>query len=175
MLLYGCVTGVLFGFLMQRSRIVRYDRQLGALLLRDMTVVKFVLSHMVTVMIGVAVLYDFQLVSVVLKPVVISGVVLLGGFIFGIGWGLLGYTPGTSLGALGEGRLDALWGFAGMLAGAWIYAGMYPYTAKFLLFCRQYAVFRIPEILIRVPYWGIVLSFIGFVLVLFCWFEKKGL
>ena len=48
------------------------------------------------------------------------------GLIFGIGWGLLGYCPGTSAGALGEGRWDAVWGILGMLAGAAIYAEAYP-------------------------------------------------
>jgi len=32
---------------------------------------------------------------------------------FGIGWGVLGYCPGTAAGALAESRLDALWGLPG--------------------------------------------------------------
>ena len=39
------------------------------------------------------------------------GPVVIGGLIFGLGWGLLGYCPGTFMGALGEGRWDTCGGF----------------------------------------------------------------
>ncbi len=42
---------------------------------------------------------------------------LLGGALFGIGWGLAGYCPGPALVALGEGRLDALVFVPAMLLG----------------------------------------------------------
>ena len=35
-LLTGAVTGIIFGFFMQKAQVIRYDRQLGALRLRDM-------------------------------------------------------------------------------------------------------------------------------------------
>jgi uncharacterized membrane protein YedE/YeeE len=38
----------------------------------------------------------------------------IGGLLFGIGWGILGYCPGTAAGALGEGRIDGLWGVLGI-------------------------------------------------------------
>jgi hypothetical protein len=40
MLIYGLITGILFGFLLQKARVIRYDKQLGALRLLDMTIVK---------------------------------------------------------------------------------------------------------------------------------------
>ncbi|GFP24548.1 uncharacterized protein HKBW3S09_02015, partial [Candidatus Hakubella thermalkaliphila] len=39
-LIYGLVTGILFGFLLQKGRVIRCDKQLGALRLMDMTIVK---------------------------------------------------------------------------------------------------------------------------------------
>lgn len=45
---------------------------------------------------------------------------------FGIGWGVLGYCPGTAAGALAEGRLDARWGLLGMTVGGMVYAALYP-------------------------------------------------
>ena len=45
---------------------------------------------------------------------------VLGGALFGAGWGLVGYCPGPALVALGGGQRDALWFVAAMLAGlAW--------------------------------------------------------
>ena len=31
MLIYGLITGILFGFFLQKARVLRYDKQLGAL------------------------------------------------------------------------------------------------------------------------------------------------
>ena len=118
---YGLITGVLFGFFLQKGRVLRYDKQIAALRLQDMTIVKFMLSHIAVAMVGVYFLYDMGLVKLSLKPTILGGVVI-GGLIFGLGWGLLGYCPGTSLGEVGEGRLDALWGMAGMLVGAGLFA-----------------------------------------------------
>ena len=36
MLIYGLITGIAFGFLLQKGRVLRYDKQLGALLFKDM-------------------------------------------------------------------------------------------------------------------------------------------
>ncbi|NOZ69426.1 MAG: YeeE/YedE family protein, partial [Deferribacteres bacterium] len=114
-LINGLITGIIFGFLLQKARVVRYDRQVGALRLTDMTIVKFMFSAILVGMAGVHLLQDIGSARPLILPA-IWGANILGGLIFGIGWGIIGYCPGTSLGALGEGRLDAFWGIMGMLA-----------------------------------------------------------
>ncbi len=172
-LLYGLVTGILFGFFLQKGRVLRYDKQIAALLLRDMTIVKFMLSHIIVAMVGVYFLYDMGLVKLALKPTILGGVVV-GGLIFGLGWGLLGYCPGTSLGALGEGRWDALWGIGGMLVGAALYAEAYPYLKTTVLTWGDYGKITIPQVL-GVNHWLVIVPFILLTVGLFRWFEKKGL
>lgn len=172
-LLYGLITGILFGFFLQKGRVLRYDKQIGALLFKDMTIVKFMLSHIVVAMVGVYFLYDMGMVKLSLKPMIVGGVVL-GGLIFGLGWGLLGYCPGTSLGALGEGRTDAVWGIAGMLVGAGIYAEAYPYMQKTVLTWGNYGKITIPQVL-GVNHWLVIIPFVVLTVMLFRWFEKKGL
>ncbi len=44
----GLLTGILFGFLLQKGGVTRYDVIIGQLLLTDFTVVKIMLSAVVT-------------------------------------------------------------------------------------------------------------------------------
>jgi uncharacterized membrane protein YedE/YeeE len=46
--------------------------------------------------------------------------VLIGGVIFGVGWGLAGICPGAAYASLGVGNLPILWAIAGMFAGAYV-------------------------------------------------------
>ena len=172
-LMYGLITGILFGFFLQKGRVLRYDKQIGALRLKDMNIVKFMLSHVVVAMVGIYFLNDLGLVKLSLKPTILGGVVI-GGLIFGLGWGLIGYCPGTSVGALGEGRLDALWGIAGMLVGAGIYAETFPYLQRTVLTWGDYGKITIPQVL-GINHWLVIVTLILLTLLLFRWFEKKGL
>ncbi len=47
---------------------------------------------------------------------------IVGGLIFGVGFALLGYCPGTGAAALGQGNLDAIAGIAGMIVGSHLFA-----------------------------------------------------
>jgi hypothetical protein len=173
MLLYGVTTGVLFGFLLQKGRVLRYDKQLGALRLLDMTIVKFMLSTVLVGMIGIYLLKDLGLAQLSIKSTILGGVIL-GGLTFGVGWGLLGYCPGTSLGALGEGRWDAVWGIVGMLIGAALYAEAYPFMKRTVLTWGDYGKITLPEVL-GVNHWLIIILFVIGGLALFRIFEKRGL
>lgn len=172
-LIYGLVTGILFGFLLQKGRVLRYDKQLGALRLRDMTIVKFMLSAVLVGMVGIYLLNDLGLAKLSIKPLIFGGVVI-GGLIFGVGWGLLGYCPGTSLGALGEGRWDSVWGIVGMLCGAALYAEAYPTMKATVLTWGDFGKITLPQLL-GVSHWFIIPLFIIGGLALCRWFEKKGL
>lgn len=46
--------------------------------------------------------------------------VLLGGVIFGVGWGLSGICPGAAYASVGIGNLPILWAVAGMFLGAYL-------------------------------------------------------
>lgn len=172
-MMYGLVTGILFGFLLQKGRVIRYDKQIGALRLLDMTIVKFMLSAILVGMVGTYLLVDLGMAKLSIKPMIV-GAVVIGGLLFGIGWGLIGYCPGTSLGAVGEGRLDALWGIVGMLAGAAIYAEVYPMMKATLLQWGVYGKITLPMVL-GVNHWVVIIPIVAASLGLFRWLEKKGL
>lgn len=173
LLMYGILTGILFGFLLQKAGVLRYDKQLGALRLMDMTIVKFMLSSVMVAMVGVYLLKDLGLVTLSIKPTILGGAVM-GGLLFGIGWGLFGYCPGTAVGALGEGRWDALWGILGMLTGAAVYAEAYPLMQRTVLTWGNFGNITLPQVL-GVNHWLIIVIFVVAGILLLGWFEKKEL
>jgi uncharacterized protein len=172
-LFYGVITGVLFGFLLQKGRVLRYDKQLGALRFLDMTIVKFMLSSILVGMVGIYFLSDLGLVKLSIRGISL-GANILGGLTFGVGWALLGYCPGTSLGAVGEGRWDGLWGIAGMLVGASLYAEAFPFMKQTVLTWGNLGRLTLPQVL-GLNHWIVILFFIIGSLFLFWFFEKKGL
>jgi hypothetical protein len=172
-LLWGLVTGVLFGFLLQKARVLRYDKQLGALRLIDMTIVKFMLSTVLVGMVGIYLLSDLGLLVVKPKAAVL-GANIIGGLIFGVGWGLVGYCPGTSLGALGEGRWDAIWAILGMIFGAGLFAEVYPGLKRTVLAWGDLGKITLPQVL-GINHWLVIGAMFVLVLPLFWWFERKGL
>ncbi|MDY6838456.1 MAG: DUF6691 family protein [Thermodesulfobacteriota bacterium] len=116
---------------------------------------------------------DLGLVQLVVKATVV-GSNILGGLIFGLGWGLLGYCPATAVGALGEGRWDGLWGVLGMLAGAALFAEAYPVFKGTVLAWGAFDKITLPQIL-RVNHWVIMALFVVGGVSLFGWFEKGRL
>ncbi len=131
-LLLGLVMGVIFGFLLQKGGVAKYDVIMGQLLLKDFTVIKIILSAVVVGMIGIYLMKGMGMVELHPKPGSV-GMTLVGGLIFGIGFALLGYCPGTISAAIGQGNLDALLGgLVGILLGSGIFAHLYPALEGFL-------------------------------------------
>lgn len=169
-LIYGLTSGILFGFLLQRARVIRYDKQVGALLLKDMTIVKFMFTAILVGMTGIYLLGDLNIIQVTGRPLVIGGAVL-GGGLFGIGWALMGYCPGTAWGALGEGHIDALAGILGLMAGGILYSFIYPAMAASILTWGNLGNLTIP-IALKVNHWLVIAAFIAAGIGLFRWIEK---
>jgi hypothetical protein len=170
----GFAAGVLFGFLLQKGGVTEYDVIVGQLLLTDFTVVKIMLSAMVTGMIGVHLLRHFSLAALHPKPGSF-GSVIPGGLLFGVGFGLLGYCPGTLAGAVGQGALDALFGgMAGILIGAALFAEFYPALDRSILGKGYFGEMTFPQLLKTNP-WRVVLPTAAAVIALLLWMEKSGL
>jgi uncharacterized membrane protein YedE/YeeE len=170
---FGLVTGMVFGVLLQRAQVIRYDKQLAALRFKDFTILKFMMSTIIVGMIGTYFLYDQGLVKLSIKPTILGGTIT-GGLLFGVGWALLGYCPGTSMGALGEGRTDAFWGILGAVAGAALYAEMFPYLQDTLLKMHDYGKITLPQLL-GVNHWIVIAGVSVVFLLSFVLMEKKGL
>lgn len=120
----GLVSGVVFGFLLQKGRVAKHEVIVGQFIGRDYTVVKIMVTAVIVGAIGVYAMLPTGAVSLHIKPTLWSGIVI-GGVLFGIGMAVLGYCPGTGIVACAEGRKDAYVGLIGMFVGTALYVYFY--------------------------------------------------
>lgn len=116
----GLITGLVFGFLLQKGRVAKFEVIIGQFLFKDWTVVKMMGTAVVVGSIGVHALVSLDMAALHIRPLLLGGI-LLGAVCFGIGMATLGYCPGTAVAACGEGRRDAMSGVLGMFVGALLF------------------------------------------------------
>ena len=170
----GLVAGIIFGMLLQKGGATDYNVIIGQLLLEDWTVVKIMLSAVITGMIGVHFLKSIGLAQLHPKPGSV-GRSIIGGLIFGVGFATLGYCPGTIAGAVGQGYMDALLGgVVGILIGAGILAALYPKLQASIMGKGDFGDITLPELL-RINRWVVVIPFAAGLIILLLWMERAGL
>ncbi|NGX56788.1 MAG: hypothetical protein K1060chlam5_01034 [Candidatus Anoxychlamydiales bacterium] len=125
------IAGLIFGFLLRKALVSRFNTIVNQLLLKDFTVVKVIFSAIVVGSIGIYFLNSFNLVKINVSSQNLLPAIL-GGGIFGIGMAITGYCPGTAMAALGDGAKDMYYGVPGMVLGAMIYAEFYPKLSKLI-------------------------------------------
>jgi len=173
-LIQGLIFGILFGFLLQKGGATKYDIIAGQLLLTDFTVVKIMLSAVVTGMIGIYAMKAMGWVKLDIKPGGWS-INVIGGMIFGAGFALLGYCPGTIAGAIGNGYLDAaIGGLIGIWLGTALFAELYPRLDRGILKKGYFGSTTLPQ-LFKVNDWLVVLPVSALIALLLWWMERAGL
>lgn len=125
------IIGLCFGFLLQKGGATEYRVLVSQLLLRDFTVLKIIFSAIVVGSPGVYFLERYGKLELAIKPFR-AGPIIAGGLIFGAGFAVLGYCPGTLAGAVGTGSIHALLGAGGMVLGSGVFASVYPYLKEFI-------------------------------------------
>jgi len=150
----GLVLGVAFGVVLQLSGASSHTKITNALRLKDLTIIKLILAAIGVGLIGVHVLDAFGLANMKVKDLFLPGVAIAG-LMFGIGFAVTGYCPGTALAAAAEGKIDAWFTVAGGLWGAVIFAFLYPDLEASLLSIGQFGRVTLHEAL-AVP--GVVIA-----------------
>ena len=120
----GLFSGIAFGFVIQRAGATDAHEMARAHLMREPRIPQFMVLVVAFSVLGLAGLQatGAGIVRVLPTSLVATG---LGGVIFGIGWGLAGYCPGTTWAAVGEGRMDAVFALLGGLCGAAAFAQLH--------------------------------------------------
>lgn len=117
----GLLVGVLWGIVLHKSRLTKYDVVSGLFRLQDFTLFRVGTPVLMISMVGLYLLKDLGIIELHLPSTVLLAQ-LIGGLMFGAGIAILGYCPALAAGALGEGSLDAVPGMGGMVIGSVLYA-----------------------------------------------------
>lgn len=127
-LLVALVLGFGFGWFLERAGFGSSCRLCAQFYLYDMTVLKVMLTAIVTAAVGLWIFSAaglLDLSGVYLTPTSF-GAQLLGGLLLGAGFIIGGYCPGTSVTATATGSGDGLVFILGFAAGLMIYAVAFP-------------------------------------------------
>ncbi len=166
--------GFAFGWLLQKAGLSRYERVVNIFRFRDFTVLKFLLSALLTAAIGIRLLQGLGLATDVPVPSTYFAGNLLGGLVFGVGMALSGFCPGTVAAGAGEGRLDyVIPGGFGLYIGAILYGLAYDRLVPALSLGRLGAV-TLPQML-HVEPWLVIVLFAELSLLTLYVIERRSL
>ena len=120
--------GLVFGWFLERGGLGNARKLAGQFYLTDFTVLKVMFSAILTAMLGLfwlawAGVLDLSRVYV---PETFIAPQVIGGVVFGAGFVLAGLCPGTSCVSAASGRRDGIATVAGMLAGVFVFAELFP-------------------------------------------------
>jgi uncharacterized protein len=120
--------GIGFGFFLEQAGFGSGMKLAGQFYFRDLTVFKVMFTAIITAMLGLFWLSWMGIVDLSLVKVLPTYLIpqLVGGIIFGVGFVMGGYCPGTCCIAAVTGRMDGWVHLAGMFAGIFVFAEMYP-------------------------------------------------
>ncbi len=125
------LAGMLFGFTLVKSEAASWYRIMEMFHFQSFHMYGIMMSAVVTGMIGVQVMKRFTgRASLEGTPMEIpkkeSGryKFVIGGMIFGLGWGIIGLCPGPIFTLVGMGSVGALFALLGALHGTWLFGAL---------------------------------------------------
>ena len=115
------VIGLAFGFALERAGFGSARKLAGIFYLRDMTVLKVMFTAVITAMLGLGFLVGLGWIDLASQVNLLQtqyAAQILGGLIFGVGFVLGGWCPGTAAVGIASGKLDALVFLGGAVLGS---------------------------------------------------------
>lgn len=119
--------GIAFGFFLERAGFGSSRKLTGVFYFRDMAVIKVMFTAVITAALGLTccvVLGWVSIDGIYLMPTV-YGAYVVGGLIFGVGFVMGGWCPGTAAAGLASGKIDALVFLFGAVVGSALFNEMF--------------------------------------------------
>jgi uncharacterized membrane protein YedE/YeeE len=171
------VFGLFFGLSLERAGLGDPHKLTGVFSFRDFTVPKVMFTAILVAGSGLYLLADLKLLDLgrVYFVPTFFWPQIAGGLLFGAGFVISGYCPGTAVAGLASGRLDALVTMIGVGAGSLLFAVLFPVVEGFYLSSDR-GTETLPHIF-GVNHWIVlvVLAVLaGGMFRFFNWYEKRS-
>jgi uncharacterized membrane protein YedE/YeeE len=166
------VIGLFFGFFLERGGMGNPHKLTGVFYRTDFAVPKVMFSAILVAATGLCLLSDLKVLDVS-KVWIIPTFLwpqLVGGALFGLGYLVSGYCPGTAVAGLASGRLDALVTMAGIGSGTLLFSTLYPALAGFYN-TSDMGTATLPELL-KVNHWAVLAVMYVFAGIMFYVMER---
>ncbi len=125
------IIGILFGGIIQYSRVDKFEKIAGFAMLKDTIVPKMLFLAIGLASIGLYFMIKMGYAHYHIKPIMLGGLIV-GGTLFGMSMAILGKCPGTGPISIAEGRVDVLVGAIGGLLGGYIFDIKYDFFKKIM-------------------------------------------
>lgn len=116
--------GIIFGGIIQYTRVDKFEKIAGFSMLKDTIIPKMLFLTVGLTSIGLYFMIDAGAANYHVKPIIWQGLII-GGILFGISMAILGKCPGTGPVSIAEGRIDVLVGAIGGLLGGLVFTLYY--------------------------------------------------
>ena len=123
------VVGLAFGFVLERAGFGSSRRLAGIFYFRDMTVLKVMFTAAITAMLGLSFVVGMGWISLdgIYNMPTVYGAQIVGGLLFGVGFVMSGWCPGTAAVGTASGKLDGLVFLGGTVLGAILFNETFPW------------------------------------------------
>ncbi|MDD3472546.1 MAG: YeeE/YedE thiosulfate transporter family protein [Syntrophaceae bacterium] len=130
--------GLMFGFILEKAGFGDSRNLTNIFYFRDMRVLRVMFSALVTAMLGLialsyAGLFDY---NILVEDSLMKSYFwpqLVGGVVFGLGFVIGGYCPGTAIVGVASGKIDSIVFLIGMVFGIWVFAFGWPIWGNFYM------------------------------------------
>ncbi|MBU4315867.1 MAG: YeeE/YedE family protein [Proteobacteria bacterium] len=129
--LASLIIGIAFGVALEQAGFGSSRRLSGIFYFRDMAVLKVMFTAVIVAMFGITYAKIFGWVTmenVYFMPTLYTAQIV-GGLVFGVGFVMSGWCPGTGAVGLASGKIDALVFLLGAIGGSMLYNELYPILA----------------------------------------------
>ena len=116
--------GIIFGGIIQYTRVDKFEKIAGFAMLKDTIVPKMLFLAVGLTSIALYFMIEAGWAHYHVKPIILQGLII-GGTLFGISMAILGKCPGTGPVSIAEGRVDVLVGAIGGLFGGLVFTLYY--------------------------------------------------
>ena len=124
--------GIVFGAIIQYSRVDKFEKIAGFAMLRDTVVPKMLFLAIGLASIGLYFMVQMGYAHYHVKPITVGGLII-GGILFGAAMAIFGKCPGTGPVSIAEGRVDVIVGAIGGLFGGLVFTLYYEPVFKPLM------------------------------------------